>query len=98
MQDLPNVMANSKLKVHRVLTLYYFILDFIEDNGYSPTYRDIEKATNYNSLSMIKLDLDTLKERGLVEFSENKARTIRIINPDRSYITPDVIPSAGGLK
>lgn len=63
--------------LERSQDLYSFIRDFIEKNEYSPSFRDIQKGCEYSSTSMIKADLEELKEKGLIKYEEGKARTIR---------------------
>lgn len=62
-----------------------FISQYVETNGFSPTYREMKSHCQYSSLSLVKTDLDSLKEEGQIVISEGKARTVRP-NTDRSNI------------
>lgn len=59
--------------------VYIAIEDFIKENGYSPSVRELCKITGKNSPGTINVHLHNLKELGFITFIENKNRTIRII-------------------
>jgi repressor LexA len=59
--------------------VYIAIEDFIKENGYSPSVRELCKITGKNSPGTIYTHLHKLKELGYITFIDGKNRTIRII-------------------
>jgi len=55
-----------------------FIIEFIKQEGYPPSVRDIGDAFG-RSPNGVKCHLDPLKKKGFIDWIENKARTIRVI-------------------
>ena len=58
-------------------TLYCFIHDFIQDNGYSPSLREISKGC-YLGRSTVLRYLDRLEARGRIQRVDGKARSITL--------------------
>ena len=56
------------------------IENFINENGYSPTVRELCKMTKKSSSGTIKATLDLLQVKGYITFIPKQARTIRIVN------------------
>ena len=52
--------------------------DFIEDHGYSPSIREIAKKLRFKSTKAVKVHLDTLAKKGLIERIAGQARSISI--------------------
>lgn len=63
--------------------IYQYISDYITDNGYPPTVREILKSTGFKSTSTIQYYLKKLEARGLISFGGSKNRAIVLKNkPD----------------
>lgn len=56
---------------------YQFIIDFIKENGYSLSYREIANGVGC-ALSTVVGRLEKLVEFGMIEMKPNAPRTIRI--------------------
>lgn len=52
--------------------------DFIEDNGYAPSIREIAKKLKFKSTKAVKVHLDTLAKQGLIDRIAGQARSISI--------------------
>ena len=63
--------------------VYIAIEDFINENGYSPSVRELCKITGKTSPGTIYTYLKKLKELGFITFIDGKNRTIRIIKKYR---------------
>lgn len=63
--------------------VYQFIVDYIQDNGYSPSVRDICKGIGVKSTSTIHNHLTRLQNEGRITYSDGKRRAIVI--PDQDY-------------
>lgn len=55
-----------------------FIIDTINQRGYSPSVRDIKAAVGYRSTSTVYSCLQRLELYGLIHKEEGKSRTIRV--------------------
>jgi repressor LexA len=55
-----------------------FIRTFTEENGYSPTVREIQAGCNISSPSVVAYHIDRLERNDLITRVPGKARTIRI--------------------
>ncbi|HSM82297.1 MAG TPA: transcriptional repressor LexA [Nodosilinea sp.] len=58
--------------------LYDWLVDYIRANQNSPSIREMMRAMNLRSPAPIQSRLEHLKNKGYIEWSEGKARTIRI--------------------
>lgn len=56
-----------------------FIAKYIENYGYSPSIRDLCNVFERSPGSVHPM-LKKLKQKGLITYEENKARTIKILN------------------
>ena len=59
-------------------SVYDYIVKTINENGYSPSVRDIKDALGFSSTSNVQMYLDRLTERGLLYRDSGKSRTIRL--------------------
>ena len=55
------------------------IKDYIDENGYSPSFRELGKIANINSSATVQYHINKLKEKGYIDYIPNQRRTIRII-------------------
>ncbi len=55
-----------------------FLADFIEQNGYSPSYEEMKQVLNYKSKSRIHAFVHSLKSRGYVRLIPYLKRSIII--------------------
>lgn len=69
-----------------------FVNDYIEENGYSPTVREIGKAVGLKSTSTVHKHLQDLTEMGMLEKQTVLSRTIRSKLPEVKTIS-----SRGGV-
>lgn len=59
--------------------LYIAIKEFINQNNYSPTVRELCEITNTKSPATTFGKLIILKKKGYITYEKNKARTIKIL-------------------
>ena len=57
-----------------------FLADFIEQNGYSPSYEEMKQVLNYKSKSRIHAFVHSLRKRGYVRLIPYMKRSIIITN------------------
>ena len=59
--------------------IYDYILSFCEENGYSPSVREIAQAVNLKSPATVHFHLKGLREAGYITQAEGKTRAISIV-------------------
>ena len=69
-------MSNEKLSDEDILM---YIADFIDQNGYPPTVRELCEETGLSSTATIQYHLKKLKEKGYITYKEGSSRTIKIL-------------------
>jgi len=55
-----------------------YLHQFIEDNGYAPSYREIAEEFALSSVSTIAEHIDALSTKGYLERSANEARSLQL--------------------
>lgn len=71
-------MPKDKL-ADRQLEILTAIEDYIDQNGYSPSFRDIGKIVNLASSSTIQRYMDRLKVNGDVTWVSGQPRTLKVL-------------------
>lgn len=62
------------------LALLNFLQDFTEENGISPTYREIQAGLELSSVSAVAEHIDNLVEKGVIKKVPGAARSLEIID------------------
>lgn len=70
MNDLTNVQKR----------VYYIIKDYINQKGYSPSFREIAALHGTTSPATIQFHLRNLRDKGYIDYEEKTKRTIQIKN------------------
>lgn len=66
-------MTDSQKKI------YDIIKDFMKNNGYSPTVREIGKIAGLKSSGTVFCHLMNLEKEGFIVMEKSKSRTIRVL-------------------
>lgn len=67
-----------KKRKNRQYEVYEFIEKFVDENGYSPTVRDIMRGLGYKSTSTIQYYIKRLEDEGKIRRTENRNRTLTV--------------------
>jgi repressor LexA len=59
--------------------LLNYIEGFIDTHGYSPSYREIMSALNYNSVATVALHVNSLIKRGHLKKRDHSARSLSTV-------------------
>jgi repressor LexA len=75
--------------MHMALTkrqkqLYDYIADFVQRNGYSPSFEEIGDGMGLSSLATVHKHISNLEKKGLLKRGHNKSRSIDVIPPKGS--------------
>ena len=65
-------------KFNKENQLLEFIKEYIDDNGFPPTIREMCKAVNVSSTSTISYYLNKLETDGIIKKNPNKNRALEI--------------------
>ncbi len=61
--------------------VYDFIADFVQKNGYSPSYDEIRIGLDLNSLATVHKHITNLEKKGLLRRDYNRSRSIDLLQP-----------------
>jgi len=78
--------------------LLSFIDGFIKGNGYGPSYREIMRALDYKSVSTVAVHVDGLISKGLLHKKDNSARSLEVVNSEKSATSTPTSPHAAWLQ
>jgi repressor LexA len=70
-------MVSLSERQQRILV---FIREYLEEHNYPPTIREIGKAADISSTSVVKYNLERLQDKGLIERSDEVSRGLRLTN------------------
>ena len=62
------------------LALLNFLQDFNEENGYSPSYREIQAGLGLSSVSAVAEHIDNLVEKGVLKKVPGAARSLEVLD------------------
>lgn len=57
-----------------------FVQDYTEENGVSPTYREIMAGLNLTSVSAVAEHIDNLVAKGVIRKNPGEARTLEVLD------------------
>lgn len=77
--------------------LYKWLAEYIRQSQHSPSIRQMMEAMKLKSPAPIQSRLEHLRTKGYIEWTEGKARTIRILQPVRQGVPVLGAIAAGGL-
>lgn len=63
---------------NRNLEIYKFIVSYIKENGYAPTYREIAKSVGL-VVSRVITHIDRLEDEGCIEIKRGSPRAIKVV-------------------
>lgn len=66
-----------------------YIVSFIQENGYAPSYREIAKHFKLSSVATIAEHINTLKNKNYLDSENGQARSIQI-NEDQSSTSTNI--------
>lgn len=70
-----------------------FIRQYLRDNHFPPTIREIGEAVGISSTSVVNYNLNALEKKGIIERDQNVSRGLRLI--DEAFAVPQPRRSAG---
>jgi repressor LexA len=64
--------------------IYDYIADFVQRNGYSPSFEEIGGGMGLSSLATVHKHISNLEKKGLLKRGYNKSRSIDVLPPKGS--------------
>ena len=61
--------------------LYDFLLTFVDQHGYSPSFEEIAEGMGLNSLATVHKHITNLEQKGLLKRDYNRSRSIDLLKP-----------------
>ena len=83
--------------------VYDFISEFVERNGYCPSFEEIGQGLDLNSLATVHKHITNLEKKGLLTRDYNRSRSIDLLPPKgrlkqaMSITTGTVLPLVGRI-
>src|SRR5438270_9726664 len=71
--------------------VYDFLQDFIQRNGYSPSFEEIGDGLGLSSLATVHKHISNLEKKGLIKRDSNRSRSIDVL-PVRSRKGKSMLP------
>jgi repressor LexA len=68
-----------------------FLKEYVEENGYPPSIREIGAAAGITSTSVVSYNLRRLEERGYISRDREISRGLKLITPVRAQVTPETV-------
>ena len=65
--------------------LLTYIEEFINQHGYSPSYREIMSGLNYTSVATVALHINNLLKRGHLRKRDHSARSLEVVENKYSH-------------
>ena len=79
--------------------LLQFIEQFVAERGYGPSYREIMRGQNYNSVATVAAHVNNLISRGHLTKRDNSARSIEVVKHAKDAIAaPQIKITAANEK
>lgn len=64
--------------------LLSYLKGFIASTGYGPSYREIQRALDYKSVSTVATHIEGLVIAGKIRKKDNSARSVEIVEPSKT--------------
>lgn len=79
-----SIVYNYNMKAHKLtkkqLAVLEYIQDFTEENGYSPSYREIMAGLGLNSVSAVAEHVENLVEKGVLKKVPGASRSLEVLD------------------
>ena len=77
--------------------LYDWLIEYISSTQHAPSIRQMMKAMNLRSPAPVQSRLERLRNKGYIDWTDGKARTIRILHQPEKGLSIEGEIAAGGL-
>jgi repressor LexA len=74
-----------------------FLTEFVRKNEYSPSYEEIAHGLGLKSLATVHKHITNLANKGMLQRSHNRSRSIDVVAPQRRNRSVDRLPLEGRI-
>src|SRR6202034_4178963 len=74
-----------------------FISNFVQRNGYSPSFEEIARGLSLKSLATVHKHITNLQKKGLLQRAHNRSRSIDVLPPRSKTRRSDRLPLLGRI-
>jgi len=74
-----------------------FLTNFVQQNGYSPSYEEIARGLDLSSLATVHKHISNLQSKGLLQRAHNRSRSIDVLPPRSRNKPADRLPLLGRI-
>jgi len=74
-----------------------FLTNFVQQNGYSPSYEEIARGLDLSSLATVHKHITNLQTKGLLQRAHNRSRSIDVLPPRSAKRSPERLPLMGRI-
>jgi len=85
MDETPVVETAPVRPTKKQKALLAYIEQFIAENGYSPSYREIMQGLQYTSVATVALHVGNLIKRGHLRKRDHSARSLEVVTPSAEF-------------
>lgn len=72
-------MTKKTRPTKKQFELLAYLKEFIDQHGYSPSYREIMRGCNYTSVATVALHVNNLISRGHLQKRDKSARSLEVV-------------------
>jgi repressor LexA len=90
-------MSNAETLTQAQQELYDWLVEYIRTTQHAPSIRQMMRAMNLRSPAPIQSRLERLRSKGYIDWTEGKARTIRVLKQPAQGLPILGAIAAGGL-
>src|SRR5271163_597425 len=92
------LLYNSPMAVtRRQKEVLDFLTDFVKKNEYSPSYDEIARGLGLKSLATVHKHITNLANKGLLQRSHNRSRSIEVLPPRSRTRSAERLPLVGRI-
>lgn len=82
-------MTNQSKITKKQKVLLDFIEGFTDNQGFSPSYREIAEALGYKSIATVAEHINNLVALDLIRKNDGAARSLEVVKPDQVVLALD---------
>lgn len=71
--------SRNKPLTEKEYETYQFLISYIKENGYAPSYQEIAEELSLNSTSTVYERMKKLESKGKIEIKSGQPRAIKVI-------------------
>lgn len=91
---MDNTEAKAVRPSKKQRELLTYIENFINEHGYSPSYREIMNGCNYTSVATVSLHVNNLIKRGHIRKRDRSARSLEVVSSTEKPVSTNQVAAS----